>query len=380
MVGKIFDCCCGCGACAAACPVGAIRMTMDGNGFYKPAVSDDCISCGACLRVCPVEGPPSGEPPKGFFACAGEPERVRKSSSGGVFSLLAEQVIASGGVVYGCGWDENHTPRHMPVENGEELPRLYGSKYAQSNMEGVYPQVKINLNKGKPVLFSGTPCQVAGLRKYLKRDYENLIAVDFICHGVPSAKVLKKYLSELEMEKGAKVSSLTFRDKTNGWAELRLTVDFDDGSTYSQPASQDLYYRAFLCNLSLNQVCGECPFNALPRCADITLGDFWRIERHHDGFADDAGVSCVVINTEKGQNLFEKARQYLTVQQSTQADIMDGNPFLNGHCKLHKRRDKFFAGLDDRQLGSWAEECLKLTRMEWLGEVIRYRLGRYRES
>lgn len=376
MIQKIFDRCCGCGACAAACPVGAIAFTVDANGFYKPQVKDHCIQCGACLKACPVEAPPEGEAPRGFYACAGSPERVMISSSGGVFSLLAEAVLDRGGCVFGCGWDADHLPRHMRIESREELKRLYGSKYAQSNMEGIYPQVKQQLKAGKKVLFSGSPCQVAGLRRFLKKNDENLIAVDFICHGVPSAGVLKKHLSELEKKQGAKVKDLTFRDKSKGWKELQLTVRFEDGSEYSRPAAADPYYRAFLGNLSLNKICGECPFNSLPRSADITLGDFWRVEKHHPGFEDNAGVSCVVISSEKGEGLFELVQKNLTVVKSSQEDIMDGNPFLNGHCTLHKRRGKFFAGLEQKPLDALAEDCLKLTKLEWAKEVLAYKLGR----
>lgn len=380
MVQQIFDRCCGCGACVAACPKNAIEMTADARGFYKPKVLDSCVQCGACLKVCPVEEPPVGEQPRDFYACAAAPERVLRSSSGGVFSLLAEAVLAEGGVVFGCGWGAEQLPRHIQVGTLEELSRLYGSKYAQSNMEGIYPQVKQRLQEGKRVLFSGTPCQVAGLRRFLKKEYENLIAVDFICHGVPSPKVLNKHLTELEQKQGAKVESLTFRDKTKGWKQLQLTVRFADGSEYSSPASQDPYYRAFLGNLSLNQICGECPFNTLPRSADITLGDFWRVEQHHEGFGENSGVSCVVVSSEKGETLFDAVRQHLTVVQSSRADIMDGNPFLNGHCKLHKRREKFFAGVDTQPLDTLSEACLKLTKLEWAKEVLSYQLRKLKNG
>ena len=376
MVQKQFDRCCGCGACASVCPKDAIEIVADDRGFYKPKVLESCIQCGACLQVCPVEQPPRGEAPRSFYACAAEPERVRSSSSGGVFSLLAEAVLSQGGVVFGCGWGEGHLPQPLMVDTLDALKMLYGSKYAQSQMEGIFPKVRQQLKLGKKVLFSGTPCQVAGLRRFLKKEYENLIAIDFICHGVPSAKVLEKHLKELEQKQKARIQSLTFRDKSKGWKELQLTVAFEDGSFYSQPASQDPYYRAFLCNLSLNKICGDCPFNTLPRSADITLGDFWRVERHHQDFAENAGVSCVTVSTEKGEALFESIMSKLTAVPSSQADIMDGNPFLDGHCQLHKRRDRFFRELDQKPLDVLAEDCLKLTKWEWFREVLAYKLGR----
>lgn len=375
MIQKIFDRCCGCGACEAACPVGAIALTADANGFYKPRVNDQCIHCGACLKACPVEKPPVGEAPKAFYACAGTPERVMISSSGGVFSFLAEKVLEQGGAVFGCGW-ENGVPRHQLAEDPETLRAFYGSKYAQSNMSGIFKEVKHQLQAGRKTLFSGTPCQVAGLRRFLKKDYENLVAVDFICHGVPSPKVLRKHLSELEQKRGSKMKDLTFRDKTKGWQELQLTVWFEDGSEYTCPAADDPYYHGFLCNLSLNKICGECPFNVLPRSADITLGDFWRVERHHQGFDENRGVSCVVINSAKGADLFQSVEDDLKVVESSQKDIMDGNPFLNGHCKLHKRREKFFQKLDSQPLDALTKACLKPTKLEWAMEILAYKLGR----
>lgn len=376
MVQKIFDRCCGCGACAAACPKNAIEMTADHRGFYKPKVLASCVGCGLCLKVCPVETPPAGKEPVGYYACTAEPERVLRSSSGGVFSLLAEEVLKKSGKVFGCGWSEKQLPRHKQVSNPAELAELYGSKYAQSDMNGVYPRVKAQLLQGQPVLFSGTPCQVAGLKRFLNKEYENLLTVDFICHGVPSAKVLRKHLDELEQKQGAKVKGMTFRDKAKDWQKLQMTVRFDDGTEYSRPAAQDPYYQAFLSNLSLNTICGSCPFNSLPRCADITLGDFWGVERHHAEFVQCAGVSCVVVSSEKGAALFEAIRPGLTLVSSSKEAIMDGNPFLNGHCTLHKRRDRFFAKLERQPLDTLTEKCLKLTKLEWAKEVLSYRLGK----
>jgi coenzyme F420-reducing hydrogenase beta subunit len=304
-------------------------------------------------------------------------EGIHNSSSGGISAILAETFTRNGKSVCGAVVADGRVV-HRIIRAGENPAPLQGSKYVQSDAADAIDNAASLLERGIPVLFSGTPCQIAGLRKYLRRDYDNLIAVDFICHGVPSAKVLDKYLAELEQKQGSKVKSLNFRDKTHSWEELRLTVQFENGSTYSSPAGKYPYYRAFLCNLSLNKICGECPFNTLPRSADITLGDFWRITRHHEGFDGDTGVSCVVINTDKGRELFARVSDRLTAVPSTQADIMDGNPFLNGHCTLHKRRDKFMNRLDEKPLDLWAEECLKLTRLEWLREVLRHQLSKFK--
>lgn len=376
MVQKIFDRCCGCGACADSCSVGAITMAQDEKGFYKPKVGESCTKCGACLKSCPVEHKPGGTAPLGFFACTAEPETVASSSSGGVFPLLAEEFLAKGGHVFGCGWGADGLPRHMDITEKAELWRLRGSKYVQSDVNGSFAKVKGLLRQGERVLFSGTPCQVAGLKSYLKKDYDGLLTVDFICHGVPSPGVFRTYLAQLEKKQGAAVEAVNFRDKSQGWNQLGLAVTFADGTVRALPAGQDSYYRAFLSNLSLNRVCGECPFNSLPRTADITLGDFWGIERHHGGFPENRGVSCVTVNSAKGQALFDCIRQRLTAVPSSREDIMDGNPFLNGHCRLHKRREKFFAALEAEPFDALVEKCLKPTPLEWAAEVLAYKLGR----
>lgn len=375
MVQTISDLCCGCGACENVCPVNAIHYIPNKDGFYTPIVDENkCIRCGLCLKKCPLKTPPTGSRPRAVYACRNQDEQVlHKSSSGGVFSALAKKVLHEGGTVFGCSWD-GQIAKHTEVTSITDLPKLYKSKYVQSNIAGVHKQIKERLKEGKTVLFCGTPCQVAGLKAGLE-SHPNLITVDFICHGVPSSKVLKKHIKDLETTYQATLSSLCFRDKDYGWNELQMTAFFSDGQVYSKPASQDSYYRAFLCNLSLNKGCGDCKFNHLPRASDITLGDFWNVGNHHPRFDDNKGVSCVVLNSDAGVDLFASIQKQLTIEQSSVEAVMDGNPFLNGHCTLHKRRNKFFSLLDYEPFDALVKRCLKPTPTEWFIEVLKYKLG-----
>lgn len=300
---------------------------------------------------------------------------LTESSSGGIFPLLARSIIEYGGYVFGCAWGEDLSACHVEISTIAQIPRLSKSKYVQSKIGNMFVDVKNRLTEGKPVLFSGTPCQVAGLKNYLSKEYENLITVDFICHGVPSPLAFQKYIMEKEMQYGAKVDRVVFRDKTKGWKELCIRIEFTDGSVYSLPAAKDVYYRAFLSNLSLNEVCGRCVFNSLPRTSDITLGDFWGVEKYHESFADNKGVSCIVVNSEKGRNLVNCIQAELQMEETVPEKILQGNPFLNGHCTLHKRRKKFFELLQKEPFGIATAKCLKPTAWEWFIEVARYKLG-----
>ena len=373
--------CCGCGACAAICPKDAIRMARNQKGFYYPVVDyKECVDCGLCDKVCPDQTLRwrSIEDTIQSFAVVNCNDEIRNnSSSGGVFYELAKAVIEEGGVAFGVAWVERDQASHIAVNSVDKLDQIMKSKYVQSNVGKIFRNVKEALIAGKKTLFSGSPCQIAGLKNFLDREYSNLITVDYICHGVPSPKALEKYTEFVERRENSYVESYDFRTKINGWHELSLETNLTNQHTILEKASDNPYYRAFLSNLSLNTVCGSCQFNCLPRTSDITLGDFWGINMPNQWFKDDKGVSCVILNTEKGKGLFELVSSNFVYMQSSIEMIQQGNPFIDGHCILHPRIEKFFQSLDTtEEFDSIVNRLLKPTLSEAAFEILKYKMGR----
>ena len=242
--------CSGCGACAQKCPKGAIAMQPDAEGFFRPQTdAQKCVDCGLCTAVCPVNDPPKlSETPKAFAAYSQNTELRRASSSGGVFSELAIQILARGGAVVGAAMEPDGVVRHRVIASEAELEALRGSKYVQSEAWHTYPTVRKLLESGREVMFSGTPCQVAGLSKYLGKAREKLILVDIICHGVPSPKAWKSYAAQRQQSAGSAITAVDFRSKTNGWANYQLQIRFENGTTYAKDRQTDPFMRAFLKN------------------------------------------------------------------------------------------------------------------------------------
>ena len=291
--------CSGCYACVSICPKRCISMQIDNEGFWYPLVDkNECIECGMCEKHCPVKKSKRNYRDIEGYAAINKNSTVQKrSSSGGVFTLLAEYVLENGGVVYGAAFDEEYMVRHIGVERIHELGKLQGSKYVQSQMGSIYLEVKEKLNRGKIVYFSGTPCQVDGLIAFLGKEYDNLICQDIICHGVPSPKIWKQYLKQFNIEKNAKI---LFRDKRTGWESYSFTID--QREKYTQRASENLYMKVFLNNLCLRPSCYQCHSKGNFRKSDITLGDFWGVEKVCSEMYNEKGTSLILINSEKGKN------------------------------------------------------------------------------
>lgn len=302
MVGK--ELCTGCAACVSVCPTEAIVMEHDPEGFLMPKIlQDKCISCRKCDQVCPANKDVPPVRSHAFLVQSRDEEVRRRSSSGGAFSALAYLVLRQGGVVFGCAMaDDCYSARHVSVENAEGLEKLRGSKYIQSEIGNTFVQAKQALEAGRCVLFSGTPCQIAGLHKYLgEKEYDKLLCVDLICHGTGSPWVWEKYLQELEMQYGAKAETVNFRDKRDGWVLFSLACQFANGQEYSSPVTRDLFLRGFVADLYLRRSCYHCKSQG-ERCqSDITLADFWGVERVVPELADGKGTSLSLVHTEKGR-------------------------------------------------------------------------------
>ena len=323
--------CTGCGACKAIRPKKAIEMKVYKNtGFLHPVINADiCIDCGLCKKACPVlKQKQDSDFEKRVFAMYSNDEEMRlKSSSGGVFSLFAEKVLLKNGMVFGVSMSEDCLiAKHVSIENTDDLAKLRGSKYLQSDTKNSYSEVKKALIDKKVVLFSGTPCQVAGLKAFLGTDYENLITVDFICHGVPSPLAWKKYVEYREEKAASKTRRTFFRYKKNGWKTFSVQFVFENCTEYIQILTKDLYMRGFLADLFLRPSCFNCQFKDNNYQSDITLADFWGVDEVIPEWNDDKGVSLVVTNTQKGSFLINQIKENAVLKSADFKSAFIGNP------------------------------------------------------
>ena len=345
--------CSGCYACADVCECNAIKMVSDTEGFWYPEIKSHCSNCGACEDVCPIINKPvSKESSLKAYAVYNRDENVRlQSSSGGIFTLLAESVISKGGVVFGASFDDDFKQlKHIVVESLEELYKLQGSKYLQSNIGESYSIAKKYLDDGKKVLFTGTPCQINGLVKFLGREYDNLFLQDLICHGVPSPLFWNKYTSYIEENAKATIKNINFRNKNNGWTKYSLTFDFGPDNQISTVFDKNKYMIVFLKDLCLRPSCYNCSFKGLNRYSDVTLGDFWGVEQMLPHLNDDKGVSLVLINSDKGQKLFAEISESCHIEEVNAERAVACNPMAIESVKMKKQRDSFFVDLQKQPL------------------------------
>ena len=376
--------CCGCSACVQRCPKQCISLREDEEGFLYPKVDlDACIDCGLCEKVCPVLHQAEERIPLEVFAAKNPNEQIRmESSSGGVFTQLAEQTIDVGGVVFGVKWNEHFEAVHVYTETKEGLAAFRGSKYVQSQVGDTFKQAEQFLKQGRQVLFSGTPCQIAALKLYLRKEYENLLAVDIICHGTPSPGVFRWYLSEelqmaaarqsgkkiqfrsslpipsiaksdvLAREQGFKIKDIRFRDKRLGWKKFSfvlslesLSESVDDGEKNSVSLSYTLhenaFMRGFLRDIYLRPSCYACPAKSGKSGSDITLADYWGINSLMPELDDDCGISAITINSKKGRTALLATTAEL--RSAPYDDLCKKNPSLVRSCKVPENRVKFFS-------------------------------------
>lgn len=340
--------CCGCYACYNICPKKCISMKVDKEGFWYPNIDkNECINCNLCEKVCPIINPVKRVDSKKIaYASMNKDEQVRmKSSSGGIFSILAEYIIKNNGVVYGAGFDEDFNIKHKRILYSTDLDLLRGSKYVQSSIGDIYKQVKNDLENNNPVLFTGTPCQVEGLRSYLRKEYVNLITMDFICHGVPSPLVWEKYLKKMKKSKQENIKNIYFRNKDIGWKLFSLKIIFDK-RIYSNDLNNDLFMKGFLQDVYLRPSCYNCKFKKINRISDITVADFWGIENILPKMDDDKGTSLVVIHSEKGKQLFDKLSETMIINEVDLNEAIKYNSSMIRSVKYNEKRNSFFAELN----------------------------------
>lgn len=345
--------CCACGACMNICPKGAITMIEDEYGFLYPEINKElCIKCGVCKKVCAYQNiSPTKRPLKAFAAVNKNKEQLMKSASGGVFSALATNVLNKGGVAFGATltFEDGHAiPKHIAIDHVEQLPLLQGSKYVQSSIGDTYKQAKMYLQEERLVLFSGTPCQIGGLYGYLGKDYENLITIDVICHGVPNAKMFDDYLQNERIKRKAQsVIGYSFRDKKKGWGmNGRLDLQFADKKVKSFyiPARLASYNTLFLDGDTYRENCYSCKYAGALRPADLTIGDYWGIEVEHPEllkkkqYEERYGISCILANTDKGIMVCEGINNQI-LAESTFEKVSNKNGQLKEPSRKSIKRD-----------------------------------------
>ena len=337
--------CCGCTACYAVCPKSAITMQTDNEGFKYPVIDKDkCIECGLCCKVCPLDIKLEKTEDKQIaVACTAKDEIFTKqSSSGGVFAILANIFIKKQAVIYGAAFDDDWNVKHIRVNQKEDLKKLYTSKYVQSDMTDNFKFVKADLDSGKEVLFAGTPCQVAGLKSYLGKDYDNLTTVDFICHGVPSPSVWKCYINEKAESLKSKIIDISFRDKKDGWKNYYFMVRTSNGNINYEKAGDNIYMNGFLKDLYLRPSCYDCKFKTLNRASDITLADFWGIDKVSPEMYDKKGVSLCWTSSKKGSDILAEVLKQTVYKKVDLQEAVRHNPSAIKSVNVHKNRDKFF--------------------------------------
>ena len=341
--------CTGCHACSTICLQNCISMDIDNEGFWYPKVNyDKCVNCGSCIEVCPIINKKTVTNKPLAYACINKDETIRlESSSGGIFTLVAEQVIGNGGIVFGVGFDQDFKVVHSYVEDKDELGKFRGSKYVQSKIGDTYKQAKDFLEQGREVLFTGTPCQISGLKSYLGRDYENLFCMDNICHGVPSLKVWKKYVSYREDVACSKTRRIAFRRKDEGWKRFSVSFIFQNNTEYRKTLRDDLFMKAFLKNVCLRPSCYNCQFKTLHRESDITLADFWGIQRILPDMDDDKGTSLIFVNSTKGQAMFEKINDKILFKEVDINQAVLYNSAAIKSVEKNPNRKRFFDELDN---------------------------------
>lgn len=362
--------CCGCHGCTNICPKSCISMESDGEGFWYPKVDKDlCINCHLCEKVCPeLENPRKEEFAPVAYACKNEKEQIREeSSSGGIFSILCEEVIVQGGVVFGASFDDDFEVRHTYAETLEECVQFRGSKYVQSKIGETYKQARAFLNQGRLVLFTGTQCQIKGLQLFLRKNYSNLIAVDIVCHGVPSPKVFREYRRYLESKYNSKSGNIWFRRKDEGWNTFSFAIKFENGSEYRNNLREDTFMKGFLQDLYLRPSCYECTAKNFINNSDLSLADYWGIQGIHPEIDDDRGVSLVLVNTSKGEKYMENILKQMHYIKSDLDYAISHNACIVRPAYKNFRREKFFKAIQKNK--NIEKSIIKFTSPTFPGKV-----------
>lgn len=358
MIDAVKDKCYGCTACFAVCPQKCISMVDIGEGFLYPKIDiNRCVKCNLCEKVCPVINKPHEGDDFVTYAAYNKNDKIRKNcSSGGIFAQMAYHALLEKGIVYGAAFESDYqSVCHIRIESERNLPRLYTSKYMQSRLNDTYQLVRKDLKEGKKVLFSGTPCQVGGLKTFLGKEYENLLCVDFICHGVPSEKIWKIFTNKLIKKYNHKIDSANFRFKEDGSPRLLLLFGNHE---YKQTQSENLFYQAFLSDICLRKSCYQCQFKGKYGFSDITIADFWGIQSVCPEMNDEKGTSLVIVNSSKGSVIWGKIKNETVFKKVNDERVLKSNSSRLMSVAYHPNRDRYMTGVNEENFKRFTIQCV----------------------
>lgn len=357
--------CCGCYACSNACSRNCITMVTDNEGFDYPVVNkSSCINCNLCDRVCPFKNDIKRDEKNRIdaYACINKDDKIRNaSSSGGIFYILCEYVIEKKGVVFGAAFDKEFNVKHTYAETIQECNKFRGSKYVQSKIGETYKLARKFLDNKRVVLFSGTQCQIKGLKTYLGKQYENLITIDIVCHGVPSQKVLNLYNNSLIKKYKSNIKSISFRDKRRGWKEFSYVAEFENGKVYSKNMKEDTYMQGFLQNLYLRPSCYRCKAKNFTSGSDISLADYWGVKYIHQDLDDDKGTSLVLVNSSKGEEIFKELATKIIMKKTNLDYAVEKNPCIVKSVQANAERNMFFKNINTNNIEKNINRCINKT-------------------
>ncbi len=376
------DDCSGCGACVCACPTKCLSMKRDSEGFYYPYIGDkNCINCEKCMSVCSVKSKPkTGSYSRRVFVVQHKDDRIRReSTSGGAFTAIAEYIIKNDGIVFGAGMDENFRVRHMPAYDVEQLALFRNSKYSQSDLGDTFFKIKNSLIEGKKVLFSGTPCQVAGLKKFLPDYNENLITVDVVCRGIPSPLVFEKYIDYQKKRFGG-FNKVLFRDKYSGYTHTTMSLYRDNVCLYHNGLEYDPMLKLFYQGMICRPVCSNCRFKEIERCSDFTLWDCFSASEIDKNFDDNKGTTFVMLHSEKAEILFDKIQNNIRACEGETKKVCSNTTEMLKSISHNPERRRFFQDvcsmLPDELFNKWVPITLNV-RLNKLLRNILAKLGLY---
>jgi len=347
--------CTGCGACSQKCPKNCITMKQDKEGFHYPVVNkSECIDCKLCEKICPIlkkEKENSNRKRPIVMAAWSKNEDIRlDSTSGGVFTELANKILGQDGYVCGAIYNHEWNVEHIVTNKREDLDNLRSSKYLQSKVWKSYKEVEEKLKEGKKVLICAAPCQIEGLYNFLGKNYDSLITCDFICRGVNSPKIFQMYLKSLENKYNSKIKKIKFKNKTFGWHNFATKIEFENGKSYIGTRYFDSYMIGYLkYNAFMRPSCYDCKFKELPRIADITLADFWGIEKIDNNLDNNQGTSLVLLNNEKGEQFFKSLQDNIFYKEIESEKVFEDNVCMNNSVEMTETRKMVFKNIDNME-------------------------------